>query len=128
MRCLWRSDSHLCSILAYIRELWDSADVDQSLRRGKPELHQRNEAVSARKYLCAASMFLEEVDGFSKRCRNRVLEVLRNHDAFLPFRIFQIFSDRRGMSMCEIPKGARASTTALTTAGAEPIVHAPRPP
>src|SRR3989454_5773787 len=69
-------------------------------------------------------MLLQEVDGFTQRCWNDVLEVLRNHDAFLPFRIFQIFSDRSGMSICVMPNSASASTTAFTTAGVDPIVPA----
>src|SRR5207245_8575472 len=82
------------------------------------------QAVSTCQNLCTTRILLQEIDGFAQRCGNDVLEVLRDHDAFLPFRIFQIFSERRGMSICVTPKGASASTTALTTAGVDPIVPA----
>src|SRR5207244_3904189 len=72
----------------------------------------------------AAAMLLKEADGFAQRRWNDVLEVLCDHDAFLPFRIFQIFSERTGMSMCVMPSGDSASTIALTTAGVDPIVPA----
>src|SRR3989442_15995031 len=69
-------------------------------------------------------MLLQEVDCFTQRCWNHVLEVLRNHDAFLPFKILQIFSERTGMSICVMPNGASASTMAFTTAGVDPMVPA----
>src|SRR5690242_10666544 len=72
----------------------------------------------------ATGMFLEKVDGVAERRGNNVLEVLRDHDTFLPFRIFHTFSDRIGMSICVTPNGASASTTAFTTAGVEPMVPA----
>src|SRR5262245_33774836 len=69
-------------------------------------------------------MLLQEVDGFTRRRRNDVFEMLRDHDAFLAFKIFQIFSERTGMSMCVTPNVESASTIAFTTAGVDPIVPA----
>src|SRR5262249_26320905 len=86
--------------------------------------HHRNQAMTAGDDLRASRMFLQEVDGITERRRNDVFEVLRDHDAFLPFKIRQTFSERIGISMFVTPNGASASTTAFTTAGVEPIVPA----
>src|SRR5262249_19327829 len=96
----------------------------QHFRSRKTKLHHRNQAVTAGEKLCPIAVFLKKGDSFTKRSCNFVFEILSNHDAFLPLRIFQIFSARTGMSMCVTPNGARASTMAFTTAGVEPIVPA----
>src|SRR5215831_18088060 len=70
------------------------------------------------------AVFLKEANRFTQRCCDGVFEVLRNHDAFLPFKIFQIFSGRARISIWVTPKGASASTMALITAGVEPMVPA----
>src|SRR2546427_10272854 len=119
-----RADADLSIFLIHIGELRNPADVDQELRRCEAQLHHGNQAVAARNNLGAAAVLLKEVDGFAQRCCNRVLEIMRNHDAFLPFRIFQTFSERTGISIFVTPNGANASTTAFTTAGVEPIVPA----
>src|SRR5262249_14730144 len=123
MRCQG-ADSDLPTLFLDVREFGNAADVDQQLGCGQPELHHWNQAMPAGKNFRVACVFLQEVDCVTQRGWDNILELLRDHDAFLPFKIFQTFSDRTGISMCVIPNGESASTMALTTAGVDPIVPA----
>src|SRR5262249_30583933 len=105
-------------------ELRKFPDIDKEFGRREPQFHHWDQAMAAGKDLCSATVFLQQVHGFAQRCRDDVLEVLCNHDALLPFRIRQTFSERTGMSMWVTPNGESASTFPFTTPGVPPTVPA----
>src|SRR5262245_28417717 len=119
-----RADAQFAGIFRDVRKLRQFSDVDQHCGGGEPELHHWYQAMTAGYNFRLLAVLLQEADCFAERCCNGVVEVLSNHDAFLPLMMFQSFSGRTGVSTCVTPNGESASTTALTTAGVDPIVPA----
>src|SRR5258708_16802825 len=98
----------------------DVADIDQAFRLRQTQLHQRDQAMTAgQEFGVLAMLFKVHQRFFHAHCGD-VFKFGWDHWAFL--NSLQTFSGFTGMSMCRTPNGASASTTAFTSAGAEPIV------
>src|ERR1700687_4795333 len=113
-------------VLANVVKVADPADVDQERRRREPELHQRDQAVTAGQDFCLLAMLDQLRHRLRQRSRGDVVERGWNHRFVPPLRCImcQIFSGVAGMSTSLTPKGDRASTTALITATLDAIVPA----
>src|SRR5690606_15722017 len=110
-----------------------AADVDQHGRHGQPQLHDRQQRGAAGQPLGRVPALPEQLDGLVDRRGPLVVERSRGHGAPSPSpaepdRGCWAASHARpgvaGMAMSVMPNGESASTMALTTAGAAPMVPA----
>ena len=76
-----RADTERSAFLAYPRQLGNATDVDQVRRLGKPELHHREQAVSAGDQLAVVSELREQCERFLDARRAMVFERCRIHGA-----------------------------------------------
>src|SRR5215207_7657008 len=100
--------------------------VDEQRRRRQPQLHQRQQRVSARQHLGVLAALAQRALRRLERLRRDVVELGRDHDA-PPWACWIAFQTRigvSGMSIDVTPSGASASSTELTTAGEQAIVAA----
>src|ERR1700694_6037781 len=121
-----RPDRDVPVVLANVVKVADPADVDQERRRREPELHQRDQAVTAGQDFCLLAMLDQLRHRLRERTRGDVVERGWNHRFVPPLRCIrcQIFSGVAGMSTSLTPNGDRASTIALMTATLDAIVPA----
>src|SRR4029077_4337342 len=120
-----RADPGPAAILCDPFELVQVADVDQPARLRQPELHHRDEAVAAGEDF-GALIARERGEGVAQRRRAGVLEAGWDHWR-PPFACWMAAHTRAGvsgLSMCLIPRGERASQTALTRQAADGMVPA----
>src|SRR5205085_6008616 len=89
----------------------------------QPQLHQGKERVAPGQQLGVVTVLAQEGDGLLGRARPGVVELGRDH-LLPPWIAAHTRLGDAGMSMSVTPKGCRASTMALITAGVEAIVPA----
>ena len=75
-----RADGDRVTVLTYIGEVGDAADVDEQLGTREPEAHEREERVAAREELRVLAG-PEELDRVVDRLGDLVFELGRNHFA-----------------------------------------------
>src|SRR5689334_17777048 len=128
-----RADGDFVFLFADVIHAAKAADVDDVARRSEAELHQGKQTVAAGEDFRFVAVAAEKAQGFVERGGRFVFEFGRNHrdlpafafDCEAPLcKSCQIFSRLMGKSTCVMPRGARASTTALTSAGVAPMVPA----
>jgi len=73
-----RADPQL-SVLLDVGEIRDPIEIDEELRLCEPELHQWDEALTAREELSLALCALQELDRMLQVRRDLVLEGCRDH-------------------------------------------------
>jgi hypothetical protein len=130
------ADGHLVALLADVGEVGEPADVDDHGRRGQPQPHQRQQRVAAGHQLGVVAVLDQEVDGLVGRLGPDVVEGDGDHasapfvpgvagtSACPPVMAAHTRAGEAGMRTSVTPRGRRASTTALITAAAEPMVPA----
>ena len=98
-----RPDRQLLARVAHVRELVDPADVDEQRRLREPELHERQERVTAREELRVIAP--EELEGFVDGAGTLVVELCGDHRAppFASAIARQTRSGLAGISMSVIP-------------------------
>src|ERR1700754_1440439 len=105
------------------------AQVDEQRRRREPQLHQRDQRVSAGEQLGILATVHEHLDRLIQRPGDRVVEFGGDHAGAPAFPLAswiapQIRIGLSGMSMNVTPSDRSASSTALRTAGVAAIVPA----
>src|SRR5262249_39185439 len=118
-----RADRDPAVLAPDLAQVADPANVDQHLGLCQAQLHDRDQAVAAGQDLGAVAELVEQLDRLVDARRRLVLECGGDHRA-PPWMMRQTFSAVIGISTSLTPRCASASTTALTTAGVEPIVPA----
>ena len=75
-----RADRDPVSVLAEIREVVQTADVDQRRRRRDAQLQQRQQRLAAGEELRVVPVFPEQLARMVNRFGDLVLELRRDHD------------------------------------------------
>ena len=115
-----RADRDRVPFLPDVRQIADTADVDQERRPGDAELHRRDERVPTGEQLRVLPL-REELDRVIGMLGDDVVEPCRDHRATSSIAV-QTRSGVAGSCTSVTPRCERASTTALMTAGAAAIV------
>ena len=70
----------MVAVVAHVRQLLQPAEIDEHLRRGEPELHERQQRVAAGQQLCGVTVFVEQVESVLEGVGADVVERCGNHD------------------------------------------------
>src|SRR5262249_27241439 len=120
------ADGHVVTGVADVRQVGDAADVHEDAGLGQPQLHERQQAVAAGEELGFVPVLGDEGNRFGGPGAD-VVELGRDHEG-PPERARLMASQtlwgEAGMAMSRTPMSERASTMALMTAGAAPMVPA----
>src|SRR5687767_9790236 len=68
------ADAHVAGVVFYVAERGNAIKVDEHRWRGEPEVHRRNEALSAREWLRVGAMLAEQGQRFVDRCRAKIFK------------------------------------------------------
>ena len=79
-----RPDRDVPVLLAHVAELLDRPEVDEHLRHGQPQLHERQQRVTAGQELGVVAVLTGKIKSFRNGSRATVAERCRDHRAISP--------------------------------------------
>ena len=128
-----RADGDVVAGVADVRQVGESADVDEHARLGEAQLHHRQQAVPAGEELGLVAVLADEADGLLGRSGADVVECCGDHWGpplglllvdWAAWMAVHTVCGLAGIGTSWTPRPDNASTMAFMTAGAAPIVPA----